>query len=514
MEKVGPVDTVNQNLDEERPPRREVLDLSWKQARSLFLKQESYCTIEFPTYIVFGNLISGVHDVLKDTALSDHWDRSPREYDDVNHVVMHSKDGRYAWRALELIHPALYVALVNTITEPFYWGEIQQRFREFNANDKIDCLSIPVEALKGNKDRAEQIKQWWLSIEQKSIELALEYEFLIHTDIVDCYPEIYTHSIAWALHTKKVAKAERNNKRLIGNLIDRHIQDMRNGQTNGIPQGSVLMDFIAEIVLGYADTELMGRIDSLGIKDYKILRYRDDYRIFVNNPQAGERVLKCLTEVMIDLGMKLSPQKTEVSSDVILASIKTDKLKWAYRKQSDNTLQKHLLIIHDHSTRYPNSGSLPLAMQKFSSRLDKVDRCDSPLPLISIVVDIACRNPRVYPVAAALLSRLIGFIECDVEKCDVIARVRRKFGRLPNTEHMQTWLQRISYPFDPFIDFDTPICRLVLEDDVDVWNSTWITSPDLRAAVKAQLIVDREALADVPAIVRDDEFALFSLAYP
>jgi hypothetical protein len=29
---------------------------------------------------------------------------------------------------------------------------------------------------------------------------------------------------------------------------------MRHGQTNGIPQGSVLMDFIAEMVLGYADT--------------------------------------------------------------------------------------------------------------------------------------------------------------------------------------------------------------------------------------------------------------------
>lgn len=28
---------------------------------------------------------------------------------------------------------------------------------------------------------------------------------------------------------------------------------MQYGQTNGIPQGSVLFDFIAEIVLGYAD---------------------------------------------------------------------------------------------------------------------------------------------------------------------------------------------------------------------------------------------------------------------
>ena len=44
------------------------------------------------------------------------------------------------------------------------------------------------------------------------------------------------------------------------------------------------MDFIAEMVLGFADTELSVRIDSEKIKDFRILRYRDDYRIFVNNP--------------------------------------------------------------------------------------------------------------------------------------------------------------------------------------------------------------------------------------
>ena len=508
------MDTVNSNVDRGASPRCSVLEMASHQARWFFLKQESYCTIDFPPYIVFDSLLSGVYEVLKDANLSDLWRHSPRNFDNINHVVMTSKDGRYAWRALELIHPALYVALVNTITDPCHWGEIQQRFQEFKNNDRIECLSIPVEAQEGGKDRAEQIKQWWLSIEQKSIELALEYEFLIQTDIVDCYPEIYTHSIAWALHTKKTAKAKRNKKNLIGNQIDRHIQDMRNGQTNGIPQGSVLMDFIAEIVLGYADSVLADRLGRLGAKNYKILRYRDDYRIFTNSPQDGERILMCLSRVLIELGMKLNPQKTDVSDDVILSSIKTDKLDWAYRKQSDSTLQKHLLIIHDHGKKHPNAGSLPLAMHRFSERLSKVEGCDAPLPLISIVVDIACGNPRVYPVAAAVLSRLIDFVECDVDKRDVIAKIRRRVGQLPNTDHMQTWLQRISYPFGPFMEFETPICRLVLRDDVEVWNSSWISSPDLRSAVQPELIVDREALSELPAIVTDEEFAVFSLVYP
>ena len=101
---------------------------------------------------------------------------------------------------------------------------------------------------------AAQILSWWQGIEQASIELALEYDYVfLCADITDCYGAIYTHSIAWAIHGKTVAKQNRTDKNLVGNVIDWYIQDMRHGQTNGIPQGSVLMDFIAEILLGYAD---------------------------------------------------------------------------------------------------------------------------------------------------------------------------------------------------------------------------------------------------------------------
>jgi hypothetical protein len=45
------------------------------------------------------------------------------------------------------------------------------------------------------------------------------------------------------------------------------------------------MDFIAEMVLGYADTELPIEYSKQIFKIIHIIRYRDDYRIFSNNPQ-------------------------------------------------------------------------------------------------------------------------------------------------------------------------------------------------------------------------------------
>lgn len=501
--------------EKSRLKRRSILELSCDEAQTFLLKQESYCTIDLPPYFQFNELLSDVAKVLKGKRLSDFLCDSnfPRDLEDVNHCIFNNKDGRYEWRPLELIHPALYVSLVKCITRQSHWKLICDRFHTFGRNTQIKCLSLPVESLTGEKDKAEQTSQWWRDFEQKSIELSLDYDFIIHTDIVDCYAAIYTHSIAWALHTKPKAKKKRRDRNLVGNVIDKHLQDMRQGQTNGIPQGSVLMDFIAEMVLGYADTELTEKISCQKIKDYQILRYRDDYRIFVNSPQDGERILKCLTEIMIDLGLKLSPAKTNISGEVIRSSIKNDKLGWAFRRRRNKNLQKHLLIIHDHSMEHPNTGSVQTTMNAFYKRLTNIKKSDLPLPLISIVVDIAYRNPRTYPISASILSKLIDVLETTSEKKKIIKKIRQKFSQIPNTGHMQMWLQRISLPFAPNIDFNEPLCRLVRQKDGEIWNNEWIKSRDLRRAIGTNKIVDSEKLAKIAPVIPIEEVELFTSSY-
>lgn len=495
--------------DEQRS--RTILELSCEEARAFLLRQESYCTIDLPPYIQFDDFLIGISKALEAKNLSALSCHQPRDFEGVNHLILNNKDGRHAWRPLQLLHPALYVSLINRITEKDNWELICHRFVAFSGCDKIKCLSLPVESLTDGGDKAEQISKWWYKVEQASIELALDYEFVIHTDIVDCYGDIYTHSIAWALHTKEEAKKRENrqNRALIGVAIDNHIQDMCHGQTNGVPQGSVLMDFIAEMVLGYADMELAGKIASQNIVDYCILRYRDDYRIFVNSSQDGERILKCVTEVMMDLGLKLSPAKTKISSQVIKSSLKDDKLRWICRRQTDKNLQKHLLIIHSHSIEYPNAGSLVVALNDYRERLILLPKYDQPLPLISIVVDVAYRNPRTYVVCVAILSKLISFLGTVEEKLSVVDKVKRKFSHIPNTGNMEIWLQRVSFPFAADVDFDEPLCRLVRGDNERIWNSEWVSSLDLKNAMDPKKIVDREKLKNLDVIVPTEEIALF-----
>jgi hypothetical protein len=326
--------------------------------------------------------------------------------------MLSNKDGRHAWRPFQLIHPALYIALVDQMTQPANWKVIRARFKEFQNPPNFTCLSIPVEASSKFVDKAAQVRNWWLGIEQGSIELALDFNYVVHADITDCYADIYTHSIAWALHTKAVAKAKRGDKSLLGNVIDSHIQDMRHGQTNGIPQGSVLMDFIAELVLGYADLNLSMRLRSAGITKFKILRYRDDYRIFVQNPQRGEAILKCLTEVLIDLGLKLNTGKT--------------------------------------------TGSLQV-----------------------------------------------------VARVEVIKKIYRKLSQLPNTGHMEVWLQRISHSLEPELAYKEQLCQLVKNRAADIWNNDWITSTKLKAALDPAQIVSKSKLRSLKPVIKPIEIALF-----
>ncbi|MDR3612997.1 MAG: RNA-directed DNA polymerase [Candidatus Obscuribacterales bacterium] len=490
-----------------------VIDLPAAQAKAFFLKAESYCNFDLPPYFVFGTLLASLDKKLTGKSLSNfrEVDHSPRDHDDLNHIILNNKDGKYAWRPLELIHPASYVSLVHTITEPSAWQFICTRFREFSQNPKIECVSLPLASLTREKDRAEQVFNWWVEVEQRSIEFALDYGYLIQTDITDCYGAIYTHAIAWALHGKAFAKikANRDNRSLIGNQIDNGIQDMSHGQTNGIPQGSVLMDFIAEMVLGYADLELSQKITAAGIQDYRILRYRDDYRVFINNTSDGEVIAKLITETMIDLGMKINPAKTFSTNRVISSSIKQDKLFWIGQKRTERSLQKHLLLIHDLAQKFPNSGSLASALNAYHHRLLRFNKTkEAILPLISISLDIALHNPKTYSITAAVLSKLLSMLGGDDQKRAVMQKIEKKFSQIPNIGHLQIWLQRITLIFDKEWNFPEPLCQAVAGQPAAIWNSDWLKG-DIASLMDAEKIIDRKKIDALSEIIPVSEVELF-----
>lgn len=505
---------------------KQILELNHTEARQYLLKAESYFNFDLPQYFVFQYLIDEVSAAIIGNPIEDFYLNPPdytktkptakhpfpSDFDDINYKLLNNKDGKFAWRPFQLIHPALYVSLVHNITEEVHWNLIVARFEQFASIQKIKCYSIPLQSVDIQSDRASSVTQWWQSIEQQSIELALEYEYVLHTDISDCYGSIYTHSIPWAIHTKPIAKKNRIPNGNIGNIIDKHLRDMAFGQTNGIPQGSVLMDFIAEMVLGYADLELSSRIQQANIQDYHIIRYRDDYRIFSNNPQEAEFITKILTEILIDLGMRLNAQKTLVSNNVIRDSIKPDKIYWIAEKNRSKSIQEHLLLIHILSDKFPNSGSLSKALVKFYNRIKALTELNNIHVLISILVDIMYKNPRAYPIASAVLSKLLALLNDPAKRDSILQSTMAKFAKIPNTGHIKIWLQRLTIKIDKQRVYSEALCQKVNNSAISIWNSDWLNS-SLKSLINSIPIVDDQIIQDIDVVINQAEVELFRPEY-
>ncbi len=493
--------------------------MSPQEARDFLLKHKSYCNFPLPPYFDFQPLLLAVKDALnaKQNGASDIGLKQAANFDSVNYVLQTNKDGHYAWRPFSLIHPALYVHLVLKLTEDANWQLIKDRFTSFTSNEKILNASLPREAGEESpSDTAETVMGWWNDVEQLSIVKSLEFKYIFLTDISNFYPSVYTHSIAWAIHSKDVAKEPRNRNKMsmVGVAIDKTIQSMQNGQTNGIPQGSVLMDFIAEILLGYADSELTLKLNQLGIEDYYIIRYRDDYRVFTNSKEDSETIARQITLTLQELGLQLNASKTSSSEDIILSSIKKDKLEALAlfsKSQWETTIQKSLLKLVIFSRKHPNSGQLDKQLAKLSKKLEsKKTIKEDPRPIISIITDIMVNNPRTFASCALVLSNALRFIDDEDEKLALLEKIKNKFKPILGTGILDIWLQRISYSIQPDIEFDEPLCHLTANvPDVNIWESDWITDIAFKNNVMATSVINRETLDSCDSVINESEVVLF-----
>jgi group II intron reverse transcriptase/maturase len=97
------------------------------------------------------------------------------------------------------------------------------------------------------------------------------------------------------------------------NLIEKFLAAgvMENGvfkpTTIGTPQGGVISPLLANIVLNQLDW----RLEEAG---YRFVRYADDFVVVCKNRVQADAALETVVEIMTDLGLTLSPEKTKIAS--------------------------------------------------------------------------------------------------------------------------------------------------------------------------------------------------------
>lgn len=478
------------------------------EARKFLLKKSSYFSQGLPPYFDLEYLLKSALDILGEKVLDELEEKKKKEigdikryssYPDINYILLANKT-KDSYRPITLIHPILYVDLVNFITNEKNWNEIILRYNYLInlVGDKVSCKSMPFDVK--TKQEAKYPLNFWEEVEQKSIELNLKYNNLLHIDISNFYSSIYTHSLSWAFHDENVAKNSKKNNSLIGNKLDRKYQFMNYGETVGLPQGNVLSDFMSEMLLVYIDSLLVKKLESIDKSlDYKILRYRDDYRIFTLTKENENLIKKELVLILQRHKLSLGDSKTKSSFDIILNSLKEDKRYWIehdpviktgidkiytlpknyFRKETFDkifhnriykaSIQKHLFIIKILSDRYPNSGQLIKAFSDFEYRIKELEFDDFKnsgtdiVVLISIIIDIIRNNPKITEIGIKVLSILLTKIKFNMTfedfvklfntgenvrydfeiRFELIKNIVKKISLKSNNSYLEIWLQRL-----------------------------------------------------------------------
>lgn len=330
-----------------------------------------------------------------------------------------------------------------------------------------------------------------------------------------------------ALHSKKLAKTNTknsfsNNGRgniLIGNDLDYLIRATQNGQTNGISQGSVLMDFIAEIILVSIDKLLGDRLVTEKIANYHIIRYRDDYRIFSNEKSDCEKLIKVLSEILAEYNFRFNSGKIDVGEDITLMSIKKDKLEnIIYHVSTDKEIDvyklKRLLIdILNISKTYPNSGFIlkilgHLNKSKFYEKEKKWYVGETEL-LITLLINITQNNPRCFAVASISIFNLLTKINKKSQK-HFVNVIYENLLSIDNLGYNAIWLQRCLYKVDITKKYNDQICQVVSCNKHDsIFGNSFITDVKLKTLLNKNNFIDRKKLSEISKVPMDSEVNVF-----
>ena len=507
---------------------KKIYELTTGRALKYFLQHDSYTTLELPSYVDFSSLLEEINSAIDEGKINFQPDTKSLMGKNINYEVLVSKDGLYSWRRITLINPLYYVYFCKLITSPSNWKAIRNKFREFESNDLFLCSSTPV-SKKNTSNVAASVLNWWEDFEQKSLSLALEYEFMFSTDISNFYPSIYTHSFEWVFISKEEAKKKENNNNP-GRLIDTHIQMMMSNQTNGIPLGSTLMDTFAELILGEIDLQLRKKTEEQKITDYKVVRYRDDYRIFSSSKDDLDKISKCLVEVLGEFGLDLNSRKTELHDDIILHSLKSAKKEYIIER-SFNSLQKMLYAIYLFSLKHQNSKITVRYLNDFLRKLfrkKKITNSGHQLDaMLGIISSIMAKNPTTYPVGMAIFAKLLTFLYDDDElKFGKLQQLHCKLGKQPNTEMLDIWFQRVQGKIHTQWegDYKTALCQRINDElkgkktfTIDgLWDVEWIpgsaknkNKQKILSILKKTKIVDLDAFEEMDNDITPEEVNLF-----
>jgi len=203
-------------------------------------------------------------------------------------------------RIIEIPHPIAYFRLCEQIKDT--WTEINGKIGEI---DDYAERSMVIPKSNNLNKRLVSMMSYDKRDDEKFLILdkSAGKKFLVHADIANCYPSIYSHSISWALVGHQESKDNTDDKDKWYNKLDFAVRSMQRNETVGIAIGPDTSSLISELILSRVDKEL---------EQYKYIRYIDDYRCYCKSQEEADEFIRRLSKELEKYHLRLNPKKTKV----------------------------------------------------------------------------------------------------------------------------------------------------------------------------------------------------------
>lgn len=297
----------------------------------------------------------------------------------------------FSRRLLGLPNPYHQAILSKSISA--HWKDIE---KIFNKSTISSSKPIPDTTNK----RALQTIHSFDKFKKERIINSYDKLFEVRSDVSRYYPTIYTHIIPWVIHGKVIAKTNRTDLSLLGNLLDKNSRDGNAGQTLGIPIGPDTSLVIAEIIGCTLDEILQNKF-----KTVKAFRYYDDYYIYCDNQSVSEKVFKFLQGLLTEYQLDINEEKTQINKSPIPFdshwAIELGSFTFRKTKEGQQTdLERFVSLAFKHAKENPKDSVLRFAI-----------KCIKQLPLFdeswelyqSLVLKIGLTEPVTLDDIASIL---------------------------------------------------------------------------------------------------------------
>lgn len=260
-------------------------------------------------------------------------------------------------RLLEVPNPLHQIRLSSTLA---------QNWTSIAAFISSSPLSLSTLDIKPDSERAiTAILPYGSDLTTERILRSTSARYILRADISRFYHSIYTHVIPWVLHTKDVAKVNRQ-RNLLGNAIDEDVRNTRDGQTSGIPIGPDTSRIISEVLGIGVDRALAESLPYL----YGV-RHVDDFYLYFKSRADLEQGYYVLQRVLQDLELEINPSKvtiTDISEEVFdspwVAEARSFRFRSDRRKHQKNDIVSYFELAFNNAKKYPKEAVLKYSLTK------------------------------------------------------------------------------------------------------------------------------------------------------